>query len=114
MVRQLLQPSGVNRFPAIEDQRSGRPREAEPAVIKFLELLSDDDLTILIDFHGMHFRQWEETGENPRVSLIYHGQVLWALLDECERRGKSPGELAVEYNKRRLMEAAWVQSPGHA
>ncbi len=89
-------------------------RQAEAASIPYLELLTDDELILLVDYHATYFRHWEETGEDPRVSLIYHGQILWALLDECERRGKTAVEMAADFNRKALAERAWTQAPGHA
>jgi hypothetical protein len=85
----------------------------QAARIKYLDRLTDDELVTLIDFHGQHFLEWCDTRENPRLSLIYHGQILWALLDECERRGKTVSQLSGDYNRRVEIARAWAQRPGN-
>jgi hypothetical protein len=92
----------------------GEVLKGQAAQIKYLQLLTDDELVVLIDFHGRHFQRWEKTGEDARVSLVYHGQILWALLDECDRRGKTPTQLGEEFNRKVDIERCWRQTPANA
>jgi hypothetical protein len=84
------------------------------AVIPFLHLLKDDELILLVNFHTGYYQRWCETGENERVAVVYHGQILSALLDECARRGKSAEELGREYNRRIDLQTAWMQKAATA
>jgi hypothetical protein len=98
----------------LPDFRKSGELGGQAASIKYLDRLTDDELVTLIEFHGQHFLEWCDTRENPRLSLIYHGQILWALLDECERRGKSVLDLAESYNRRVDIARAWHEPPGNA